>query len=75
MPKSDTYAFYICVSVSFLAGACQAMGEGVMIAFVKKFPSECITGWSSGTGLAGLTGAGLYLLLKGVGVSTSLVSR
>lgn len=70
---SKTYAFYICVSAALVNGATQAIGEGVMIAFIKKFPSDCISGWSSGTGFAGLFGAGLYLFLKSFNVQSYIV--
>lgn len=67
------YAFYICVAAALINGATQSIGEGVMIAFIKKFPSDCISGWSSGTGFAGLVGAGLYLALKAFDVKTWIV--
>ena len=35
----ETYAFYICVGIALVSGANQSIGEGVMIAFIKKFPS------------------------------------
>ncbi len=45
-----------------------------MISFIKKFPSDCITGWSSGTGLAGIFGSGLYLILQSLHVSNRIVN-
>lgn len=73
-PSEDKYAFYICLTGSLITGICQALGEGVMISYVKKFDTKCITGWSSGTGLAGLLGAGMYLLLRAFNVNLSIVS-
>jgi battenin len=68
-----TYAFYVCIAAALLSGANQSIGEGVMIAFIKKFPSQCISGWSSGTGFAGLVGAGLYLAFKSFHVRSFIV--
>jgi battenin len=70
---SKKYAFYICLVGSLLSGVCQALGEGVMISFIKKFDSRCIAGWSSGTGFAGLFGSGLFLLLRAMDVPISTV--
>lgn len=71
---TEKYAFYICLGASLITGICQALGEGVMISFIKKFDSRCIAGWSSGTGLAGLLGSGAYLLLRSLNVPLQIVN-
>jgi hypothetical protein len=43
-----------------------AFGEAVVLGFLKAFPSDLVVGWSSGTGMAGVLGAGTYLLLRGL---------
>ena len=35
-----------------------------LIGYLKAFPSELVSGWSSGTGMAGMFGSGLLLVLK-----------
>lgn len=72
--SNKKYGFYICLVASLVVGVCQALGEGVIISFTKKFDSRCITGWSSGTGLAGLLGSGAYLLLKSLNVPLPIVA-
>ena len=43
-------------------GVCQALGEAVMLGFLKAFPSNFVGMFSSGTGLAGFFGA-IYVLI------------
>jgi len=33
----------------------------VLLAYLKQYPSELVDGWSSGTGMAGVTGSLLYI--------------
>lgn len=42
------------------------MGEAVILGYLKVFPSDLVSGWSSGTGMAGIMGSGSFLLLHGV---------
>ena len=54
-------------------GAGSALGESVMLGHLKRFPPRLVSGWSSGTGGAGLAGAGLFLALESLGLSYSAI--
>ena len=41
--------------------------------FLKAFPPEFVSGISSGTGLGGITGAGIYLLLSSIGLTFNYI--
>ncbi len=34
--------------------------------YTKEFPSEVVSGWSSGTGMAGVFGAGFYIFTTSI---------
>ena len=55
--------FAIALLGSMLAGAAQSIGEVTNLAFLKQFPPELLGAWGAGTGLSGLAGPGLYMLL------------
>jgi battenin len=44
------------------------VGEVVILGFQKNFPIFVLSGWSSGTGLAGIFGTLTYLFLKSMEV-------
>eukprot|EP01137_Pigoraptor_chileana_P016611 Opistho-2@73630 len=52
-----------------LVGMACSFGESVVLGYLKLFPPELVNGWSSGTGMAGVGGAGLYLAYNGAGLS------
>jgi hypothetical protein len=37
----------------------------------KAFPPECVVGFTSGTGFAGIAGSGTWLIFKTIGISSS----
>lgn len=57
---SDLMSFsgVICASIS------SGLGEVTFLAYSASFDVRVVSGWSSGTGAAGLVGAGVYLLLS-----------
>lgn len=57
-----TFTGVICASIS------SGLGEVTFLAYAASFETGVVSFWSSGTGMAGLAGAGLYTLI------TSLVS-
>ena len=63
---SKEWGFYTCLVGSVLCGSICALGEAVVLGFLKAYPSGLVTGWSSGTGMAGIMGSGTYLLLHGL---------
>ena len=46
-----------------------------MIGFFKEFPSEIVSGWGSGTGMAGVFGSGLLIFLRTMNVSLTIVIK
>lgn len=44
-------------------------GRSVLLGYLKNYESELVGGWSSGTGMAGVAGAALYLLFSTLGFS------
>lgn len=56
------WGFFTAVAGTLIMGVCQALGEAVMLGFLKAFPSNFVGMFSSGTGMAGFFGA-LYVLV------------
>jgi hypothetical protein len=50
-----------------------ALGEVVVLGIVKEFPPDFIAGYSSGTGFAGVVGAGLPLVLRALGLGETVI--
>jgi len=59
-----TTGFAVASLFSCLAGIVQVFGEMTNLAFLKAFPPELIGGWGAGTGIAGIAGGGMYILLN-----------
>lgn len=50
------------------------LGEITFLAYSARFSTSCVSAWSCGTGLAGITAAGIYALLSDVfNVSTKII--
>ena len=52
-----SFAGVVCASIS------SGLGEVTFLAYSASFDKRVVSGWSSGTGAAGLVGAGVYLIL------------
>jgi battenin len=63
---NKNWGFYTALVGSVICGSTQALGEAVILGYLKAFPSDLVSGWSSGTGMAGIMGSGSFLLLHGV---------
>jgi battenin len=55
--------FVICLLASVIHGLTSCFGESVILGYLKGFPADLVVGWSSGTGFAGVIGAGLVVVL------------
>lgn len=55
--------FVICLIASVIHGLTSCFGESVILGYLKGFPADLVVGWSSGTGFAGVVGAGLVVIL------------
>ena len=51
-----------------VVGGIQAFAQSVIVSYLGRFEPEIVNWWSSGTGLAGLAGSGVYLLLSSLNV-------
>lgn len=58
--------------ILILGGSC-SLGESVILGYLEAFPPTGVSGWSSGTGMAGLGGSGFYLALAFAGASNFVV--
>mmetsp|Transcript_10394 Transcript_10394/g.15531 ORF Transcript_10394/g.15531 Transcript_10394/m.15531 type:complete len:400 (-) Transcript_10394:711-1910(-) len=70
---SDKWGFGVALVATVIMGIFQSWGECVMLGFTKSFPPEYVSGFSSGTGFAGVAGAGIILLLKLAGLSYTVI--
>eukprot|EP00762_Andalucia_godoyi_P003291 ANDGO_06646.mRNA.1 Battenin len=65
--------FAFCIFGIVLTGSASAFGESVMLGYLRLHDPGMVSSWSSGTGFAGVGGAGLYLLLVAVGLSNLVI--
>lgn len=61
---SKLLAFCLSLIPSFIMGTGQAFGEANILGYLRTFPEGYVSGWSTGTGFAGVVGAGISLLSK-----------
>ena len=57
-------AFSLTLIPAIIMGTGQAFGEATILGYIRTFPKDYVSGWSSGTGFAGIFGATLSLLFK-----------
>lgn len=58
---------------SVLVGIGCSLGESTILGFLKTFPCQAIGYYSSGTGLAGISGALIFMLLSASGLAYSAI--
>jgi len=56
--------FFLTLIPTIIMGTGSSFGEATMLGYIKNFPSSYVSGWGSGTGCAGVTGATISLLSK-----------
>lgn len=56
--------FYVALVASGLTGFAQGFGEATFLGFLREFPSHLVGYVSSGTGLAGICGTLMLILLN-----------
>ncbi|KAK2943661.1 putative CLN3 protein [Blattamonas nauphoetae] len=60
------------ISVAFISivvvGCTYSLGESIIMGYMRNFPADSVGGFSSGTGFAGVAGAGLVFLLNALNV-------
>ena len=67
------WGFPIALMATLMMGLSQAIGECVNLGFLKAFPSEYLVGFTSGTGFAGIAGAGAWIVCRAIGLSNPQV--
>lgn len=65
--------FSVSLLASVIVGAGCALGESVILGFLKTFPGNAIGYYGSGTGMAGITGALIFIALKPLGLSDGAI--
>lgn len=64
-PSFDKFAaFFLTMIPSLVMGTGMAFGEASLLGYIRTFPKDFVSGWSSGTGLAGVGGATITLTFK-----------
>ena len=61
---NQTLAFLLTLIPAVIMGTGQSFGEATFLGYIRTFPEDYVSGWSSGTGLAGVFGASLSLIFK-----------
>lgn len=56
------FSFWFALVCIVFVGASAAFGENVALGYLRLFPSTLVNAWSSGTGMAGVLGAGIYII-------------
>ena len=67
-PGSPLNSYWICLVFIVILGGTSSFGESSLVGYIRRYPPELVDGWSSGTGMAGILGAGLYLALDAAGL-------
>lgn len=62
--KPIAASFYIALLCALLHGMTSSFGESTILGFLKGFPSKLVGRFSSGTGMAGVFGSGIFLVLQ-----------
>jgi len=57
-------AFFLSLIPAIIMGTGQSFGEATFLGYIRTFPEDYVSGWSSGTGFAGVFGATLSLIFK-----------
>ena len=60
----EDLAFFLTLIPAVIMGTGQSFGEATFLGYIRTFPEDYVSGWSSGTGLAGVFGASLSLIFK-----------
>ena len=65
-------SFIIALVAIVSVGGASSFGESVLLGYLNKFAPKLVSGWSSGTGMAGVGGSLLYLGFVAGGLSFPL---
>ena len=65
--------FYLAQPATICLGAGQAVGQAVLLGFLKQFPGDTIGYFGSGSGFAGIFATSSLILLKAAGLSDGAI--
>ena len=71
--KQDTLGFLMSLFAALIIGGFTSVGRTTIVGFLKTFEPESISGFSSGTGLAGISRSTLYLLFSSIGLTLNII--
>ena len=60
-------AFLLTLIPTIIMGTGQSLGEATFLGYIRTFPEDYVSGWSTGTGIAGILAAILSLTFKLIG--------
>ena len=69
---NNTLAFLLTLIPTIIMGTGQCLGEATFLGYIRTFPEDYISGWSAGTGIAGVLAAVLSLTFKLIGENFDL---
>jgi battenin len=69
---NNTLAFLLTLIPTIIMGTGQCLGEATFLGYIRTFPEDYISGWSTGTGIAGISAAVLSLTFKLIGENFDL---
>ena len=64
-------SFQLALFASIIVGVSGSFGESTTLGFCKSLPNEMVGYFGSGTGFAGIFGAGLIIAMKAIGLSST----
>ena len=68
----NTLAFLLTLIPTIIMGTGQSLGEATFLGYIRTFPEDYVSGWSCGTGIAGILAAILSLTFKLIGSNFDL---
>jgi battenin len=71
--NKNVASFYVSLVASVILGTVSSFGESTVLGFCKGFPSSVVGYFGSGTGFAGVFGAGITLILQTAGLSNGTI--
>eukprot|EP01029_Cantina_marsupialis_P009283 TRINITY_DN2166_c0_g1_i2.p1 TRINITY_DN2166_c0_g1~~TRINITY_DN2166_c0_g1_i2.p1 ORF type:complete len:330 (-),score=93.39 TRINITY_DN2166_c0_g1_i2:438-1427(-) len=66
-------SFWFAVIGILFVGASSSFGESVLLGFLRKYPPSITGAWSSGTGVAGVGGSGIYMVLHALDFKDEII--
>ncbi len=71
--NENVSSFYLSLLAAIILGISCSFGESTILGFCKGFPSTVVGYFGSGTGFAGVFGAGITLILQSVGLTSGTI--